>query len=387
MSKTIPLSVPVIKGNEWTYIKECLETGWVSSAGKYVEQFERKICEYTNANYSVAMVNGTSALQMALTVVGVEAGDEVIVPTVTFIAPVNVVSYLDAHPIFMDSDEYYNIDVKKTVQFLEDETYFRNGFSYNKKTKRRISAVVPVHIFGNAVNLDDLMPICRKRNIRVVEDSTESLGTQYCAGKFAGKQTGTIGDVGCFSFNGNKIITTGGGGMMVTNAKKFADRARYLSTQAKDDPVRYVHHEIGYNFRLTNIQSALGVAQLEKLDEYIQTKIRNLKIYAKEVAEIEGLRMSDAPKYASCNHWMYPIRIQAKRYGKTREQLMNYLSENGIQSRPLWKPNHQQKPYRHCQTYQIDLAPRLHAETLTMPCSVNLTKRDIRKVTSTLAHG
>ncbi|MCK4826699.1 aminotransferase class I/II-fold pyridoxal phosphate-dependent enzyme, partial [bacterium] len=259
MSELIPLSVPSIQGNEWKYIKECLDSEWVSSAGKYVDKFEEEICRYTGAKYAVACVNGTAALHVSLKLVGVQPADEVIVPTLTFIAPVNVVRYLNAEPIFMDADDYYNIDAQKTIQFIKNESEFRNGFTYNKKTGKRISAIIPVHVFGNAVNLEELIPICKKRNIKIIEDATESLGTAYTKGKFAGKHTGTIGDIGCFSFNGNKIITTGGGGMIVTNNPGYAQKARYLTTQAKDDKIHYIHNDIGYNYRLTNIQAALGV--------------------------------------------------------------------------------------------------------------------------------
>ncbi|MCK4815244.1 aminotransferase class I/II-fold pyridoxal phosphate-dependent enzyme, partial [bacterium] len=259
MSKLIPISVPTIQGNEWKYIKECLDTGWVSSAGKYVDKFEEEICRFTGTKYAVACVNGTAALHVSLRLVGVQPTDEVIVPTLTFISPVNAVRYLNAEPIFMDADDYYNIDAQKTIRFIKDESEFKNGFSYNKKTGKRISAIIPVHVFGNAVNLEELTAICTERNIKVIEDATESLGTIYTKGRFTGKHTGTTGDIGCFSFNGNKIITTGGGGMIVTNNEEYAKRARYLTTQAKDDQVRYVHNEIGYNYRLTNIQAALGV--------------------------------------------------------------------------------------------------------------------------------
>ncbi len=298
MSEIIPLSVPSIQGNEWKYIKECLDTEWVSSAGKYVNLFEQKVCEFTGAKYAVSCVNGTAALQVALQIVGVKPKDEVIVPTLTFISPVNVVKYLNAEPIFMDCDAYYNIDVDKTIQFLEQETETRSViarsgatrqsyFCFNKKTGHRISAIIPVHIFGNACNLEKLIPICKERNIRIIEDATESLGTYYTKVKYKNKYTGTIGDIGCYSFNGNKIITTGGGGMIVTDNKEYADKARYLTTQAKDDEVRYIHNEIGYNFRLTNIQAAMGVAQLEQLPEFLKIKTQNFELYKEDTDNIQ----------------------------------------------------------------------------------------------------
>ncbi|MBP9096199.1 MAG: aminotransferase class I/II-fold pyridoxal phosphate-dependent enzyme, partial [Ignavibacteria bacterium] len=249
----IPLSVPSLKGNEWKYVKECLDTEWVSTAGKYVNLFEEKVKEFTKSEFAIACVNGTEAIHISLLLCGVEAGDEVIVPTLTFIAPINAVKYANAEPVFMDSDDFYNIDIEKTIEFIKNETTFKTGFTYNNKSGKRISAIIPVHIFGNAVMFDELIPLCKERNIAVIEDATESLGTIYTAGNYKGKFTGTIGDTGCFSFNGNKIITTGGGGMIVTNDAGKAEKAKYLTTQAKDDEVRYVHHEIGYNYRLPNV--------------------------------------------------------------------------------------------------------------------------------------
>ena len=380
MSELIPLSVPTIQGNEWKYLKECLDTEWISSAGKYVDKFEEEICRYTGAKYAVACVNGTAALHVSLKLVGVQPADEVIVPTLTFIAPVNVVRYLNAEPIFMDADDYYNIDAQKTIQFIKNKSEFRNGFTYNKKTGKRILAIIPVHVFGNAVNLEELIPICTERNITVIEDATESLGTAYTKGKFAGKHTGTIGDIGCFSFNGNKIITTGGGGMIVTDNPGYARKARYLTAQAKDDKIHYIHNDIGYNYRLTNIQSAMGVAQLEKLPEYITIKKKNYKLYKEEIDKISGLHLAEAPEYADNNHWMHALQIDKDIYGKDREELMKQLTENKIQSRPVWYLNHWQKPYKDCQAYWIEKAVELWEKTLNIPCSVKLTTNDIEKV-------
>lgn len=380
----IPLSIPVICGREWKYIKDCLDTGWVSSAGKYVDKFEEEICRYTGAKYAVACVNGTAALHISLKLVGVQPADEVIVPTLTFISPVNVVRYLNAEPIFMDADDYYNIDVQKTIQFIKNESEFRNGFTYNKKTGERILAIIPVHVFGNAVNLEELIPICKKRNIKIIEDATESLGTAYTKGKFDGKHTGTIGDIGCFSFNGNKIITTGGGGMIVTDNPVYAQKARYLTTQAKDDKVRYIHNEIGYNYRLTNLQAAMGVAQLEQLEKYIEIKKKNYFIYKKKIDDIPGLKISVTPDYAESNYWFYCLQIDHDIYGKNREYLYKYLGDNNIQVRPIWHLNHMQIPYKNCQIYKIKNALNLSKITLNLPCSVNLSEIEMNYIVSKL---
>ena len=387
MSNIIPLSVPSIQGNEWKYIKECLDTEWVSSAGKYVDIFEQKIAEYTGAKYAVACVNGTAALHVSLLLAGVKPEDEVIVPTLTFISPINVVRYCNAYPVFMDADDYYNIDVEKTIAFIKEETEFRNGFTYNKKTGRHIIAIIPVHVYGNAVNLKPLVEICKERNIRIIEDATESLGTYYTKGKYKDRFTGTLGDIGCYSFNGNKIITTGGGGMIVTDNKEYADKARYLTTQAKDDEVRYIHNEIGYNFRLTNIQAAMGVAQLEQLPGFVKIKAQNFELYKEQINKIPGLHLSESPDYANNNHWMYPLQIDKDVYGRDREKLMKYLSENKIQTRPVWYLNHLQKPYKDCQNYKIEKATELWENTLNIPCSVSLTNRQINDVLSALKKG
>jgi perosamine synthetase len=384
MSSRIPLSIPSIKGNEWTYIKECLDTEWVSSAGAFVNRFEKEIAGYTGASHAMACVNGTCALHIALLIAGVRPGDEVIVPTLTFIAPVNAVHYAGAEPVLMDCDRFYNIDVEKTAEFIETRTIFRNGSTFNTITRKRVSAILPVHVFGNAADLGRLSGICRERNIRLVEDATESLGTFYLQDPLAGKHTGTIGDVGCLSFNGNKIITTGGGGMILTGQPEYARKAKYLTTQAKDDEVFYIHHDVGYNYRLTNIQAALGVAQLENLTNFLEVKKRNYDSYRDALDGIHGLHLAETPSYARNNHWMYALQINPADYGRTRNDVMAMFHHNGIETRPVWELNHRQRPYAACQAYKIENAPKLLDLTLNLPCSVALTSEDIRRVAGLL---
>ncbi|MBT6230144.1 MAG: LegC family aminotransferase [Candidatus Scalindua sp.] len=382
--KTIPISVPAVSGNEWKYIKECLDTGWVSSAGKFVDQFEQEIAEYTGAKHGIACVNGTSALQVSLRLAGVLPGDEVIVPTITFIAPVNAIQYNGATPIFMDADKYYNLDVEKTIQFIHEETVYKKGFTYNKKTDKRIPAIVPVHVWGNACWLDELVEVCEERNIAIIEDASESLGTLYVQGSLKSRHTGTIGKLGCLSFNGNKIMTTGGGGMILTNDDRLAEKARYLTTQAKDDPVRYIHDEIGYNFRLTNIQAALGVAQLEQLSGFL---VRRKTIYSNYVAgvkDINGLSIAAVPEYAENNHWINILQIDPEVYGRDRETLMSCLEAQGIQARPVWYANHIQKPFIKCQTYKMENVEKLIENSLCLPSSNQLKEDDILQIVSCL---
>jgi aminotransferase in exopolysaccharide biosynthesis len=369
-----------------------LDTEWVSTAGKFVDEFELKISEYTKSKYSIASVNGTSALHISLLLSGVMPEDEVIVPTITFIAPINAVRYCNAYPVFMDADKFYNIDILKTIDFILNETEMKTialgrektAYSYNKKTGRRVSAIIPVHVFGNAVWLDDLYIICKERNIKIIEDATESLGTKYNQGNFKGKHTGTIGDFGCLSFNGNKIITTGGGGMILTDNQALAAKAKYLTTQAKDDDARFLHNSIGYNYRLTNLLAALGLAQLEQLRDYLIIKKDNYLYYKDHIDKIKGLHLAELPEYAKNNYWMYALQIDKEKYGRDREQLMTFLSKNNIQTRPIWYLNHLQKEFGQCQTYYIEHAEILLKNTLNIPCSVNLGKSNIERVIETL---
>lgn len=384
MSEMIPLSVPSIKGNEWKYIKECLDTEWVSSAGKYVDKFEKAICRYTGAKYAVACVNGTSGLQVALQLTGIEPNNEVIVPDLTFIAPVNVVKYLNAEPVFMDCDDYMNIDAEKLYDFFRNECEMNDVGLKNKKSGRIIKAIIPVHIFGNPCNMAQIMEIAKKYDLKVVEDATESLGAFYTEGVYKNRFTGTIGDLGVYSFNGNKIITAGGGGMIVTNDEEMAKKAKYLTTQAKDDPIRYIHNEIGYNFRMTNLQAALGIAQLENLDDFIKVKKGNFELYEKELKNVDGIKLLGIPKGTSSNYWFYSLIIEKNKYGMDREELMQKLNERGIQTRPIWRLNHLQKPYLKNQSFKIEKALWFWKKALNIPCSSNLTEKEIVMVASAI---
>jgi dTDP-4-amino-4,6-dideoxygalactose transaminase len=299
---------------------------------------------------------------------------------VTFIAPVNAVRYAGATPVFFDCDEFYNIDVSLVARFLHAEAEKKGGMTINRRTGRRIAAIIPVHVFGNAVRLEELVQHCRESGIAIIEDATESLGTRYATGTYAGRHAGTVGKVGCLSFNGNKIITTGGGGMILTEDGDLALKARYLTTQAKDDHVRYVHNEVGYNFRLTNVQAAMGVAQLERLDEHLRIKERNYRQYQEGIAGIPGLSLGSVPPYARNNRWMYALRLDRNRFWTDRDGLMAHLAARGVETRPVWMLNHLQRPYRDCQYVGAENASRSLESTLNIPCSVNLTDDDVRYV-------
>ncbi len=255
--RDIPLCVPEIGGNEWAYVKECLDTGWVSSVGLFVDRFERQLADFVGAKFAVATVNGTAALHIALLVAGVRPDDEVLVSTLTFIAPANAIRYAGAWPVFIDAEpRYWQMDPEQVENFIERNCRWAEGILVNRTTGRRVSAVVAVHILGHPVDLDPIVAVCRKYGLAIIEDATESLGARY-----KGRMVGTLGDIACFSFNGNKLITTGGGGMIVTDNADWARKAKYLTTQAKDDPLEYIHNEIGYNYRLTNLQAAMGCAR------------------------------------------------------------------------------------------------------------------------------
>ncbi len=369
----IPLSEPVISGNEWMYVKECLDTGWVSSVGSFVDRFEQTLADYTGAKYAVAMMNGTAALHLSLLVAGVTKGDEVLVPTLTFIAPVNTVRYVGAEPVFFDCDpETLCIDVNAIAAFLQNNCDLHpDGYTYNRLSGRRVSAVIVVDVFGHPIDRDPLVEICEKKNVRIIEDASESLGSRY-----KGTAAGMLGDIGCLSFNGNKIITTGGGGMLLTNNAAWARHARHLSTQAKSDSITFDHDEIGYNYRLTNIQAALGLAQMEQLDTFVETKRRNATRYRALLSTVHGVQFLWEQSWAQSNFWFYTIRVPSEQ----REALMESLLSQGIEVRPVWKLIHTLPMYRDCQTYHIQHALTLYETCLNLPCSVSLEAEQMDRV-------
>jgi len=376
-----PLCVPEIRGNEWKYIKECLDTNWVSSVGPFVDRFERELAAYVGIEHAVATVNGTAALHIALLVVGVQPDDEVLVSTLTFISPANAIRYVRAWPVFIDAEPtYWQMDPQKVVDFLEKECQWRDGSLYNKITGRRLKAILPVHILGHPCDMDPILEIARKYSLVVIEDATESLGAKY-----KGRMVGHLGDIACFSFNGNKIITTGGGGMIVTGNEAWARKARYLTTQAKDDPVEYVHNEIGYNYRLTNIQAAMGVAQLEKLDEYIAAKRRIAETYTQAFKDIPGLRPMREAEWAFSIYWLYTILVDEAMYGMSSRKLMEELQQRGVQSRPFWHPIYSLPPYEDCQAFTVEVADKLYTQGLSLPSSVGITDEEIQKINSQIA--
>ena len=372
----IPLTVPEIRGNEWRYVKECLDTGWVSSVGSFVDRFEKEMAALAGTKRAVAVVNGTSALHVALRVAGVKPDDEVLVSTLTFIAPANAIRYVGAWPVFIDAEpDYWQMDPRRVADFLKDQCHLKKGELRNRATGRRVKAIIPVHILGHPVDMKPILELARKFKLVVIEDATESLGSKY-----RGRPTGSLADLACFSFNGNKIITTGGGGMITTDNETWARHAKHLTTQAKADPIEYIHDEIGYNYRLTNLHAAMGCAQLEQLGNYVAKKRQIAETYLAALKDVPGVTpMKEAP-WAFSNFWMFTIRIDARQTDVNSRQLLKALAEKKIQSRPLWQPIHLSPAHADCQPQSCPIAEALYENCLSLPCSVGLSNAGLERV-------
>ena len=376
----INLSVPNLSMDILENLKECLESGWVSTGGRFIPEFETKVKNYMKTKFAAGVQSGTAGLHMSLQVLGVQRDEEVFVPTLTFIAAVNPTTYLGASPIFIDCNDSLCMDPLKLEKFCSEECEFKEGVLVNKKTNKKIRALVIVHVFGNMADMEKIMDIAKKYNLKVLEDATEALGTYYTEGKYKGKYAGTIGDIGVLSFNANKIITTGGGGMVVGDNEELVEKVRFLSSQAKKDTLYFIHDEIGYNYRMLNLQAALGTSQIDQLESFIETKIKNYKIYKEELEKIEGLEILPFVEGIRANHWFYSLKIDKEKYGIGRDELLQKLVDAGIQTRPIWGLIHQQKPYSACQNYEIEKALYYYDRILNLPCSSNLTEKEVYQV-------
>lgn len=381
--KFIPLSVPNLKGNELQYVTTAVETEWVSTSGPYVEEFEKRVANYVHASGAVSCQNGTAGLHISLLLAGVTREDAVIVPTLTFIAAVNPVRYIDAYPIFMDCDDSLCMDPKKLEDYCREECSFDGEKLTDYRTGRHIKALVVVHVFGNMADMAHIKRITEKYHIILIEDATEAIGTYYTGGELEGKYAGMVGDFGVFSFNGNKIITTGGGGMIVSNQKDHLMHAKHLTTQAKSDELYYIHDEVGYNYRMTNLQAALGLAQLEQLEEFIIVKRRNYSLYKELLQEIPGIDLLDVRKDIRSNRWFFAVYLKEE-FPVNRDEFIQYLSQHKIQSRPIWGLIHEQKPYKGAYAYKIEKAKVFWKHVVNIPCSTNLKEVDIRRVVDTI---
>ena len=384
MEKFIPLSIPNFEGNEEKYVLDAVHQGWVSTGGAYIVQFEEKLAAFLRVEKAAACQSGTSALHLALVACNVKPGDLVIVPTVTFIAAVNPVKYQFAEPVFMDCDDSLCMNPEKLRSFCEIECELQGEHLVYKKTGQVVKAVVVVHVFGNLADMEQIMEIAGQYHLKVIEDATEALGSHFTDGKYAGKMAGTIGDYGAYSFNGNKIITTGGGGAITAKNPSDLDYVKYLSTQAKDDALYYIHNEIGYNYRMTNVQAAIGVAQLELLSEFIQRKQKNYDTYQKCLKKIGLPQLLEFRQGTESNKWFYSFPIPKECAVEVRT-LIESLQNEKIQTRPIWGLIHEQKPYQSDIAYEIEKAEEYSRCIINVPCSTNLTEEEIERVVKVLA--
>jgi len=369
----IAIHEPTLAGNEWKYVKACLESGWISSAGTFVTRFEHELAAYVDSPHAVSTINGTAALHLALTVIGVREGDEVIVPDLTFVAPVNAIRYCQAHPVLMDVDpQGWQIDARKLEQFLSEECELRGESCYNRGSGRIVRALLPVHVLGLACPMDEILPLAHKFRLAVVEDASEALGVRY-----RGRHAGTFGDAGVFSFNANKIVTSGGGGMIVTGNGQAAQRAYYLSTQAKDGELEYIHSEVGYNYRLTNMQAALGLAQLEQIDAFIARKRFIANSYEKLLGGLDGITLMPTPDGCEPTWWLYTVLLREGISLEERKRVIERLQGMGIGARPFWHPIHSLPPYRSCQAFRIEHSTRLYERGVSLPSGAGLTDSQI----------
>lgn len=367
----IALHEPSFNGNEWSYLKKCLDSGWVSSSGPYVDLFEKELAKYTGAKYAVAVVNGTAALHICLQMLGVSEGDEVLLPALTFIATTNAVSYCGAIPHFVDSEERsLGLDPCKLADYLDEIAQLQPEGCFNKNSGRRIKAVVPMHTFGHPVDIDPLLKVCRKYRLELIEDAAESLGSYY-----KDHHTGNHGRLSILSFNGNKIITTGGGGAILINDESMLRLAKHLTTQAKlPHKWSFNHDMVAYNYRMPNINAALGCAQLEQLPAFIKSK-RALTIrYQKAFAEIEGVEVFKEASYARSNYWLNVLLLDEKHSHK-RDTLLELSNNQGIMTRPAWTLMHKLPMYRNCPHMELSSSESLERRIINIPSSAFLGER------------
>ncbi len=361
----VPLHEPRFMGNEKKYLNDCIDSTFVSSVGKYVDTFEKEFAKSVGSKFAIATVNGTAALHISLILADVKRDDEVITQPLTFIATCNAISYIGANPIFVDVDlDTMGISPNFLKSFLENNCEIKEKKCINKTTNKIIKACVPMHTFGHPCKIDEIKDICDKWNIALVEDAAESLGSYY-----KDKHTGTFGKVGAFSFNGNKIITSGGGGVIVTDDEEFAKRAKHITTTAKiPHPFEYVHDEIGYNYRLPNINAALLVAQLEQLNSFIEAK-RKLSLKYKEFFSNNEINFVEEPKDSKSNYWLQAVLLNDK---KQRDEFLELTNKNGVMTRPIWKLMNELEMFKDCQRTDLKNAKYLEERVVNIPSSVIL---------------
>lgn len=375
----IPLSVPFLNGNEWKYVKDCLDTGWISSAGSYVSQFEQLVADYAGVKYGVACMNGTVGLHIAQILSGVTSEDHVIAPNITFIATLNAIKYTGASPILIDVDpQNWQMDLELLESFLQENVVFKEVegkiYSFNKETNKRIKAIMPVHVLGNIGDMEQLQEIATSYHIDIIEDSTEALGSLY-----KGKHAGSFGKFGVFSFNGNKIISTGGGGVIVTNDEALAQKAKHLTTQAKVSTMEYLHDEVGYNYRLVNVLAAIGVAQMEQFPILLENKKRMDSYYRSELSGIGDIEFQMVLPCVEANCWLFTFKTKYMRL------LLDYLNLNDIQSRPFWVPMNQLEMFEDdIYVTKSNNSLEIYNTSISIPSSAGITKAEMARVVQTI---
>ena len=375
----IPLSVPKIEGNESKYVLDCLNTGWISSAGSYVNQFEDMVAKYAGAKYGVACMNGTVGLHIAQVLLGITKDDHVIAPNITFIATLNAIKYTGAQPILIDVDiNNWQMDLGLLEQYLEQNTEFKTiksgTYCFDTSTNKRVRAIMPVHVLGNIGDMDRLLAIAKKYYLDIIEDSTEALGAT-----FKNKHAGTFGKIGVFSFNGNKIISTGGGGVIVTDDQAIAKKARHLTTQAKISAMDYIHDEIGYNYRLVNVLAAIGVAQMETFNATLQSKASMDRFYRKHLNNVGDIKFQQIPEGTHPNGWLFTFRTSKMR------QLLAYLNSNGVQARPFWMPMNQLEMFKKdIYITNANVSASVYDTSISIPSSTGITNKQLQTVVETI---
>ena len=380
MASFIPLSVPNFQGNEKEYVNEAVVSEWVSTGGSKVGDFENAIAHYVGMPRAVACNSGSSGLHLAAMVAGLGKGDEVLVPTLTFIAAVNPTTrYVGAEPVFIGCDDSLCMDPAAAERFCAERCKLQGERLIDKATGAHVKAIVVVHVFGNMADMPAFLALAEKYHLILIEDATEALGTHYTEGPLKGKFAGTIGDVGVYSFNGNKIITTGAGGMVVSNHPDWAEHAKHLSTQAKADELQFLHDEVGYNYRMTNLQAALGLAQIEELEGFIAHKHAMWQMYKDALDGKNGYRILDFDENGvRPNKWFYSLYLEDDRHD--RDSLIAALQKEKIQTRPVWALIHEQADYPGSQAYGLEKAEEYRKRIVNLPCSTNLTREDCQRV-------
>ena len=382
----IKLSEPHFFGKEIDYLKECINSKWISAKGQLVSNFETKIKNITNSPYALGVINCSAALKLSIRLLEPKNKDEILAPTTTFVSTINAIVDNNCQPIFIDCDDKLLINLDKVKEFINKNTIFKNGFSINRKTGKKIIGLVVVHTFGNLVNLNkNFIKFCKYRNIKIIEDAAESLGSYWKNYKKKKKiQSGIIGDIGCLSFNGNKIITSGGGGIILLKSKKLYNRSKHLIFQAYKDPINFVHDDVGYNFGLSNLHAAVGLSQIKNLNKIIEKRLKTHQIYVKYINKIKGLKIIENPDYFFSNNWLNILEVDEKLYGISKKKIIEKFKKFKIETKSLWYPNHLQKKFKIYETFNIKNAQYKFKRCLCLPSSYSLSKRDQLKIISLL---